>query len=138
MAFLKLLTIAMSQPLILMQTHLKNISCHDQTNETDKRKSAKRTQQIHKEFDNAFHGIGCFEGTVLLQLKPNSRPYQAPPRCEAYVLQKPFKDKMDRLQQLDIITPLGVDEMFEWCNSFVLVPKAKGKVRLVLDPAWLN
>ena len=39
---------------------------------------------------------------------------------------------------MDIITPLGVDETSEWCNSFVLVPKANGKVRLCLDPAWLN
>ena len=39
---------------------------------------------------------------------------------------------------MDIITPLGVDEMAEWCNSFVLVPKANGKVRLCLDLAWLN
>ena len=34
--------------------------------------------------------------------------------------------------------PLGVDEASEWCNSFVLAPKANGKVRLCLDPAWFN
>ena len=28
--------------------------------------------------------------------------------------------------------------MLEWCNSFVLGPKANGKVRLCLDPARLN
>ena len=39
---------------------------------------------------------------------------------------------------MDIITRLGVDETVEWCNSFVLVPKANGKIRLCLDPAWLN
>ena len=39
---------------------------------------------------------------------------------------------------MDIITPLGVVERAEWCNSFVLVPKANGKVRLFLDPAKLN
>ena len=33
---------------------------------------------------------------------------------------------------------LGVDETGEWCNSFVLVPKANSKVQLCLDPAWLN
>ena len=33
---------------------------------------------------------------------------------------------------MDIITPLGVDETAEWCNSFVLVPRANGKVRLYL------
>ena len=39
---------------------------------------------------------------------------------------------------MDISTPLGVDKTAEWCNSFVLVPKAKGKVRLCLDPVRLN
>ena len=39
---------------------------------------------------------------------------------------------------MDIITLLGVDKTAEWCNSFVLVPKANGKVRLCLDPVRLN
>ena len=33
---------------------------------------------------------------------------------------------------------LGIDEMVEWCNSFILVPKLNDKVRLCLDPARLN
>ena len=37
-----------------------------------------------------------------------------------------------------IITPLGVVEIMEWGNSFVLVPEANGRVRLCLDPARLN
>ena len=45
---------------------------------------------------------------------------------------------MDWIQKLDKTTPLGVDETAEWCNSFVLVPKANGKVRLCLDPVRLN
>ena len=49
-----------------------------------------------------------------------------------------FKDELDQLQKLDIITPLGVDETVEWYNSFVLVPKTNGKVRLCLDPVRLN
>ena len=56
----------------------------------------------------------------------------------AYALQKPFKEELEHLQKMDTITPLGVDEIAEWCNSFVLVPKANGKVRLCLDPARLN
>ena len=39
---------------------------------------------------------------------------------------------------MDIITLLGVDELVDWCNSFVLVPKANGKVWLCLDPVQLN
>ena len=89
-------------------------------------------------FDNVFNGIGCFEGTFSLQLKPDRKPYQAPPRHVAYALQKTLKDELDWLQKLDIITPLGIDETVEWCNSFVLVCKANGKVKLCLDPVRLN
>ena len=75
---------------------------------------------------------------IFLQLKPDSNPYQVLLRHVAYALQKPFKDELDWLQKLDIITPLGIDETVEWCNSFVSVPKANGKVKLCLDPARLN
>ena len=37
-----------------------------------------------------------------------------------------------------MITPLGIDETAEWCNSFVLVPKSNRKGRLSLDPVRLN
>ena len=56
--------------------------------EVDKRKSIELTQKIYNVFDNVCNGIGCFEGTFLLHLKPNSNPYQAPSRHAAYVLQK--------------------------------------------------
>ena len=52
--------------------------------------------------------------------------------------QKLFKDEFEWLQQQDIITHLGMDETVEWCNSFVLVSKPTGKVRLCLDPARPN
>ena len=106
--------------------------------EVHRKESIELTQKIHNVFDNVLNGIGCFEGTFSLQLKPDSKPYQVPLRCVAYVLQKPFKDELDQLQKYDIISPLGVDEMAKWCNSFVLVPKANGKVTLCLDPVRLN
>ena len=53
------------------------------------------TQKIHDTFGNIFNGIGCFEGTFSLQLKQDSKPYQTPPRCMAYVLQKPFKEELE-------------------------------------------
>ena len=59
-----------------------------------------------------------------------------PPRYVAYALQKLFEGKLEMLQKHDIIAPLVVDETSEWCNRFL--PKANGKVRLHLDPAWLN
>ena len=56
----------------------------------------------------------------------------------AFALQKLFKEELDQLEEMDIIALLGVDKTAEWCNSFVLVPKANGKVQLCLDPALLN
>ena len=104
----------------------------------DKTNSSVMMHKIHEKFSNVFNGIGCFKGTILLQLKPDSKPYQVPPRHVAYALQKLFKEELECLQIMDIITLLGVDETAEWCNSFVLVPKANGKVRLCLDPVQLN
>ena len=66
--------------------------------EVDKRKSIELMQKIHNVFDNVFIGIGCFKRMFSLQLKPDSKPYQLPPRCVAYALQKPFKDELDQLQ----------------------------------------
>ena len=104
----------------------------------DKRQSSKMTQRKHGRFGNIFNGIWCFKGTFSLQLKPNSKPHQATPRHVAYALQKLFKEELECLQKMDIITPLGVDETLERCNSFVLVPKANSKVRLCLDTVQLN
>ena len=61
-------------------------------------------QNIHTRFGNFFNGIGCFEGTFSLQLKPDSKPYQAPPRHVAYALQEPCKEELRHLQEMDIIT----------------------------------
>ena len=56
-----------------------------------KKRRAKITQQLHKDFEDLFNGIECFDGTFSLQLKLNNKPYQAPPRHMAYALQKHFK-----------------------------------------------
>ena len=119
----------MGQTIILRQTHtlfpvIPNI-------EVDRRKSIELTQNVH-------NGIGCFEDTFLLQLKPDSKPYQAPLRHVVYALEEPFKDELDWLQKLYIITQLGVDETAEWCNSLCVSTQSNGKVRLCLDPVRLK
>ena len=48
------------------------------------------------------------------------------------------KEELERLQMQKIIVPLDVDETSEWCNCFVLVPKANEKVRLYMDLGSLN
>ena len=73
--------------------------------DSDKKASTEIRKQLHKEFEDVFTGIGCFDGTFSLQVKQDSKPYQASPRHVAYALQKPFKEELETLQQQDIITP---------------------------------
>ena len=68
--------------------------------------------------------LDAFMAQFSLQLKLDSKLYEAPLRFMAYVLQKPFEEELKRVQKKDIIVPLRVDETSEWCNSFVPVPKA--------------
>ena len=53
----------------------------------DKRASTEITQRLHREFKYVFSGIGYFNGTFSLQVKSDSKPYQALPRCIANALQ---------------------------------------------------
>ena len=56
-------------------------------NYDNKKKSAEITQQLKRDFEDVFNGIGCIGAIFSLQLKPDSKPYQARLRCMAYVLQ---------------------------------------------------
>ena len=69
------------------------------TYDSNQRKNAESTHQIYKDLDAVCNGVGYFEGTFSLQLKPDSKPYQAPSRHMAYVLQRPFQEELERLQQ---------------------------------------
>ena len=62
--------------------------------DADKSKSNAMTQRIHETYGEVFNSLGCFEGPLSLQLKPDSKPYQTPRKCMAYVLQKPFKKEL--------------------------------------------
>ena len=91
--------------------------------DNDKKVSSGIMQQLQRDFKYVFTGIGCFNGTFSLQVKLDSKPYQAPPIRVTYALQNPFKEDLKWLKQQDSITPLGVDETVEWCYRFVVVTK---------------
>ena len=103
--------------------------------EADKEASRMLTMKIHNDFSNVFIVIDCFEGMSKMQMRDSSHPYQALPRRVAYVLQEPLQEELNKLKQQQIIVPAGIDETSEWCNNFVLVPKANGKFMLSLELA---
>ena len=59
------------------------------------KEKAANDPKIQDRFGNVFNSIGCFKSTFSLQLKSDSKPYQAPPRHVAYALQKPFKEELE-------------------------------------------
>ena len=65
--------------------------------DADKKTSDEITQWLQREFKDVFNGIGCFECAFSLQVKPDSKPYQAPPRCIACALQQPFQEELEHL-----------------------------------------
>ena len=46
--------------------------------------------QMQKKYADVFQGIGCFKGTIHIEIR-GYMPYQALPRCVPVGLQKPFK-----------------------------------------------
>ena len=67
------------------------------SSENDRRASTEITKQLQRDFEDIFSGIGCFDGMCSLQIKPDSKPYQAPQRHVEYALQKPFNEELERL-----------------------------------------
>ena len=81
-----------------MQTKITNYFFSSPNVEADKRESIKLMWEVHDTFEDVFNDIGYFKGRFSLQLKPDSKPYQVPPRCVVYALQKPFKEELEHLQ----------------------------------------
>ena len=48
--------------------------------DNDKEASAEITQQLQRDFKDVFTGIGCFDGTFSLQVKPESKPLPGTPK----------------------------------------------------------
>ena len=102
------------------------------TEEADRRVCAKKKkkQQMHKEFKDVFFFMNRMsEGIFSLQVKVDSKLYQALLRCMAYVLGKPFEVELEWLLQLNTAIPLGVDEATKQCNSFCAHMIAEWKVQ---------
>ena len=49
--------------------------------------SGKTTKKLHNDCSDVFRGIGCFRGTISLQVRDYMKPYQVLPLCIACALQ---------------------------------------------------
>ncbi|XP_035912575.1 uncharacterized protein LOC118512363 [Anopheles stephensi] len=93
------------------------------------------TAQIPKElqsrFPEVFRGTGlCTKAQIKLQLKDNCRPVFRPKRPVAYAMQATVEEELDRLVQMNVITPVDYSE---WATPIVVVRKSSGAIRICGD-----
>jgi len=93
-------------------------------------------EEILDEFPDVFTGLGCMEGSYHIELDDTVEPVIHPPRRVPYSLLEKLKEKLQELEEKDVIQK--VDRPTPWVNSLVIVEKRDGSLRLCLDPRDLN
>ena len=115
------------QQMDLIQVRFKNIlslvaSPHKETLTKEK---------IADQFPDVFQGTGKLSEPYRLQIDPSAKPRKVP-----LALKTALKEELDRLECLQILTP--VSEPTPWMSSMVILKKPNGNIRVCLDPKNLN
>ena len=87
-----------------------------------------------------FLGIGHFKcSPVHITMRQNASPAQKPPRRVPITMKDKFKQELGAMESQGIISKYdGCDNSPEWLNSFVIVRKPNGSLRVCLDLTDLN
>ena len=81
-----------ASPMVTSDNSKINYFLPSSNKEAKRMVSTKTAKQLHSKFKDAFTGIGWFESTLSLQVKADSKSYQAPPWHVKYALKTPFKE----------------------------------------------
>ena len=94
----------------------------------------------HPKYAHLFSGIGHFKcRPVHITMRQGPVPIQKPPRRVPIAMNEKFKQELDSMEAQGIISSYdGRDISPEWLNSFVIVKKPNGSLRICLDPTSLN
>jgi hypothetical protein len=85
-----------------------------------------------------FTGLGCFPGTVELELKENAEPViHTPQRCPIH-LKSEIQSELDKMEQQGIIERIPQGQPTEWLSSLAYPRKKDGTLRVCLDQRDLN
>ena len=76
------------------------------------------------------------EGKLHLEVDDSVSPVVMPPRRVPVALKGKFKEEIDRLIDVGVLTK--VEEPTKWVSSTVVTAKSNGKVRVCIDPRPLN
>ena len=90
-------------------------------------------------FSKIFSGIGQFPiEPVSIILSEDAEPVQKPARRVPVALKDKFKQELKSMEKAGIISKLDCNTPTPWLNSYVIVKKPNGSLRICLDPTNLN
>ena len=95
-----------------------------------------REEYVEKYPDVFKSQLGKLEGTVGLQVDPDITPVSLPARQVPIALRRSMKEELERLQKLEVITP--VTKPTNWVSQAVIIQKPDKSIRLCIDPRPLN
>lgn len=90
---------------------------------------------VLKEYEDVFEGTGLLEGKYHLELNENFQPVVHPPRKVHVAIKYRLQTELNRLCDMNIITP--VTKPTSWVSSLATVVKPD-KLRVCIDPKHLN
>ena len=88
---------------------------------------------------SVFSGVGRFPvEPVNIQLSDDAVPLEKPARHVPMSLKDKFEQEIHSMEKQGIISKLDCNQATEWLNSFVVVKKPNGDLRICLDPTNLK
>lgn len=94
-----------------------------------------KENDILKEYDDLFSGLGCSPGQHHIQIDPIVTPIVHAPRRIPVTLRDKIVEELQLMEKLGVIA--RQTEPTEWVNSMVTVVKPN-KIRICMDPKDLN
>ena len=136
--FAQLLGLETAQKMKLLVVQTQNIlSIREDTSSCDAQKPKFTRDAVMSEYSDVFgEELGRMEGKVHLETDPNVAPTVMPPRRAPVALKERLKNKLDRLTQRKVISP--IQEPTDCVSSMFATKKADGNIRLRIDPHHLN
>ena len=94
----------------------------------------------HPKYASLFSGIGHFRcSPIHITMRQNATQVQKPPRRVPIAMKDKFKQELDAMESQGIISKYdGCDISLGWLNSFVIVKKPNGSIRICLELTDLN
>lgn len=93
---------------------------------------------ILDEFPEVSQGLGCLPGKYHISVDASVPPVVRPPRRVPHSKRVPLKKELDRMENVDIVEKVPLNEPADWVSSLVYVDKPDGSIRVCLDPKDLN